>query len=67
MLKQKIKLKKFRKKINLLRFNVSKTNEFDFLIITIKNSAIDTKSYMSRVIVENEIKRDIILLHTGIE
>ena len=50
MLKQKAKLREFRKKINLLRFNVSKTNEFDFLIITIKNSAIDTKSYMSKVI-----------------
>ena len=50
LLKQRIKLRKFRKKINLLRFSVSKTNEFDFLITTIKNSAIDTKSYMSKVI-----------------
>ena len=50
LLKQRTKLRKFRKKINLLRFSVSKTNEFDFLIITIKNSAIDTKSYMSRAI-----------------
>ena len=50
LLKQKVKLRKFRKKINLLRFNVSKTNEFDFLITTIKNSAIDTKSYMSKAI-----------------
>ena len=50
MLKQRIKLKKFRKKINLLRFSVSKANESDALITTIKNSAIDTKSYMSKVI-----------------
>ena len=50
MLKQKTKLREFRKKINLLRFSVSKANESDFLIITIKNSAIDTKSYMSKVI-----------------
>ena len=50
LLKQKIKLRKYRKKINLLRFSVSKENESDFLIITIKNSAIDTKLYMSKVI-----------------
>ena len=50
LLKQRIKLRKLRKKINLLRFNVSKTNEFDFLIIIIKNSAIDTKSYISKAI-----------------
>ena len=50
LLKQRTKLRKFRKKINLLRFSVSKANEFDFLIITIKNSAIDTKSYMSKAI-----------------
>ena len=50
LLKQKIKLRKFRKKINLLRFNVSKANESDSLITTIKNSAIDSKSYMSKAI-----------------
>ena len=43
LLKQRVKLKEFREKINLLRFSVSKANESDFLITTIKNSAIDTK------------------------
>ena len=50
LFEQKIKLLKFRKKINLLRFNTSKTNESEFLIITIKNFAIDTKLYMSKII-----------------
>ena len=50
LLKQKIKLRKLRKKINFLRFNVSKANKSESLITTIKNSAIDTKSYMSKII-----------------
>ena len=50
LLKQKIKLIKFKKKIDILHFNASVANKSKFLTITIKNFSNDFEFYMTKFI-----------------
>ena len=50
LLKQKIKLIKFKKKVDILRFNVSIANKFKFLIITIKKFSSGFGFYITTII-----------------
>ena len=50
MLKQKAKLIKFNKKVIILHFNASVSNEFEFLTIMIKIFSNDFEFYITEII-----------------